>query len=103
MPSVEAAAFASPRGGVLRGFLGLLESPAVVGCPWRTRPGPPSLLSDGRRWAGLRAFSVSHIPLRFPLTLPVLPAFTAIPLLGYRPGLAFELISSLFPVNNDLG
>lgn len=60
MPSVEAAAFASPRGGILRGFLGLLESPAVAGCPWRTRPGPLSLLSDGRRWAGLRAFCVSH-------------------------------------------
>ena len=101
MPSVGAAAFASPRGGILRGFLGLLESPAVAGCPGG--PGQvPCPLSDGRKWAGLRAFSESHLPLWFPSTLPVLPAFTAIPLLGYRPGLAFELISGLFPAYNDL-
>ena len=71
--------------------------------PLEAGPGPWSSLSQigGGRLASRCSQSLtSHcgFPLLFLLLLP----FTTIWLLGYRPGLQFELISCLFPANYDL-
>lgn len=42
-PQLKQQHLPAPEEGV-SGFLALLESPALAGCPWRTRPGPRSAL-----------------------------------------------------------